>query len=104
MADLKNHPVVPHNQWIDARVALLAKEKELTRRKDDLARQRRELPWEKVEKKYVFVGPKGNESLADLFENRSQLIVYHFMFDPSWDAGCRIARTLPTASTASSST
>jgi predicted dithiol-disulfide oxidoreductase (DUF899 family) len=88
MADVKNHPVVAHEKWIDARVALLAKEKEFTRLKDDLARQRRELPWEKVEKKYVFIGPKGKESLADLFENRSQLILYHFMFDPSWDAGC----------------
>ncbi|MDQ6801042.1 MAG: thioredoxin family protein [Acidobacteriota bacterium] len=88
MTDVKNHPVVSHDKWIDARVALLKKEKEFTRLKDDIARQRRELPWEKVEKKHVLTGPKGKEALADLFENRSQLIVYHFMFDPSWDAGC----------------
>ncbi len=76
-----------NDKWLKASVALLKKEKEFTKLKDDLARQRRELPWEKVEKKYVFVGPKGKETLADLFENRSQLMVYHFMFDPSWEAG-----------------
>src|SRR5947207_14207356 len=80
--------VVPHDKWIAARVALLNKEKDFTHLKDDLARQRRVLPWEKVEKQYVFAGAKGKESLADLFEDRSQLIVSHFMFDPSWDARC----------------
>jgi len=64
MADAKVRPVVSHEKWLDARVALLKKEKDFTHLKDDLARQRRELPWEKVEKKYLFVGPKGKESLA----------------------------------------
>src|SRR5204863_7651419 len=85
---IKAHPVVSHEEWLSARTAFLAKEKEFTRLRDDLSRQRRELPWEKVEKQYIFDGPKGKESLADLFENRSQLIVYHFMFAPTWDAGC----------------
>ena len=69
--------------------ALLAKEKELTRLRDELSRQRRELPWERVEKEYVFDGPSGKETLADLFDGRSQLVVYHFMFTPDWDAGCK---------------
>src|SRR5205814_7137062 len=87
-SNVRDHAVVSHEEWLSARTAFLAKEKEFTRLRDDLSRQRRELPWEKVEKQYVFAGPKGKESLADLFEDRSQLIVYHFMFDPSWDAGC----------------
>jgi len=66
----------------------LAKEKEFTRLRDELNRERRLLPWEKVEKRYVFDGPKGKETLADLFENRSQLVVYHFMFTPEWNEGC----------------
>jgi predicted dithiol-disulfide oxidoreductase (DUF899 family) len=66
----------------------LRKEKEFTRLRDELSRQRRELPWEKVEKAYVFDGPKGKETLADLFDGRSQLIVYHFMFGPGWKEGC----------------
>src|SRR5580765_2565569 len=86
--DIKNHPVVSHEEWVAARTAHLAKEKEFTRLRDDLSRQRRELPWEKVEKTYVFDGPNGKASLAQLFEQRSQLVVYHFMFDPSWTAGC----------------
>ena len=85
---LKNHPVVSHEMWLAARTAFLAKEKELTRLRDQLSRERRALPWEKVEKAYVFDGPRGKETLADLFENRSQLIVYHFMFSPDWDEGC----------------
>ncbi len=85
---IKNHAVVPHDEGVSARTTLLKKEKEFTRLRDELSRQRRELPWEKVEKQYVFDGPKGAESLADLFENRSQLVVYHFMFSPEWDAGC----------------
>jgi len=67
----------------------LAKEKEFTGLRDELNRERRQLPWEKVEKRYVFDGPKGKETLADLFENRSQLVVYHFMFTPEWDEGCK---------------
>ena len=80
--------VVPHEQWVTERVALLAKEKELTRLRDELSGQRRELPWEKVAKSYTFDGPSGQRTLADLFEDRRQLIVYHFMFDPAWDEGC----------------
>jgi predicted dithiol-disulfide oxidoreductase (DUF899 family) len=83
------HKVVSSAEWLAARKGLLAKEKELTRLKDDLSRQRRELPWERVEKKYVFDGPNGKESLADLFGGRSQLVVYHFMFGPGWEQGCQ---------------
>ena len=85
---IKDHRVVPHDEWLEARKALLAKEKEFTRQRDELSRQRRELPWEKVEKTYVFDGLRDKETLADLFENRSQLVVYHFMFSPDWNEGC----------------
>jgi predicted dithiol-disulfide oxidoreductase (DUF899 family) len=85
---LTEHTVVGHDEWVAARTALLAKEKEFTRSRDDLSRQRRELPWERVEKDYVFEGPRGSETLVDLFDGRSQLIVYHFMFEPEADAGC----------------
>jgi predicted dithiol-disulfide oxidoreductase (DUF899 family) len=81
--------VVPHDEWIEARKALLAKEKEFTRLRDELTRQRRALPWERVEKDYVFDGPQGAETLAELFDGRSQLVVYHFMFGPDDDAGCK---------------
>jgi predicted dithiol-disulfide oxidoreductase (DUF899 family) len=87
-SDLKDHPVVSHEEWLSARTAFLAKEKEFTRLREELSRQRRELPWEKVEKQYVFDGPGGKETLAELFENRSQLVVYHFMFAPEDDEGC----------------
>jgi predicted dithiol-disulfide oxidoreductase (DUF899 family) len=80
--------VVPPAEWLAARKELLRKEKELTRLRDELSRQRRALPWEKVEKQYVFDGPRGKETLADLFGGRSQLIVYHFMFGPGWKEGC----------------
>lgn len=80
--------IVSPEEWILARKNLLAKEKELTRLRDELSRQRRELPWESVEKRYVFDGPEGRETLADLFSGRSQLIVYHFMFGPDWPEGC----------------
>ena len=85
---IKNHRVVSHEEWLAARTAFLAKEKEFTRLRDELSRRRRELPWETVEKRYVFDGPSGEEALTELFENRSQLIVYHFMFNPEWDEGC----------------
>jgi predicted dithiol-disulfide oxidoreductase (DUF899 family) len=88
-SNIKNHAVVSHEEWIEARTAFLAKEKEFTRLRDQISQQRRELPWERVEKKYVFDGPGGKESLAELFENRSQLVVYHFMFNPESDAGCK---------------
>jgi predicted dithiol-disulfide oxidoreductase (DUF899 family) len=86
--DLEQHRVVTHQEWLAARTVLLAKEKEFTRLRDELNRQRRNLPWEKVEKNYLFDGPSGEESLADLFGSKSQLIVYHFMFAPDWDEGC----------------
>ena len=80
--------VVAPADWVKARKDLLAKEKAFTRLRDDLSRQRRELPWEKVQKNYVFDGPKGKVTLDDLFDGRSQLIVYHFMFGPGWKEGC----------------
>lgn len=80
--------VVSQAEWVKARKELLRKEKEFMRLRDDLSRQRRELPWEKVEKKYVFDGPRGKETLGDLFAGRSQLAVYHFMFGPGWKEGC----------------
>jgi predicted dithiol-disulfide oxidoreductase (DUF899 family) len=83
------HKVVSHAEWVEARKAFLAKEKEFTRLRDELSRERRALPWEKVEKSYVFDGPKGKMSLADLFAGRSQLIVYHFMLGPDWEQGCK---------------
>ncbi|MBI3784549.1 MAG: thioredoxin family protein [Deltaproteobacteria bacterium] len=86
---VENHKVVSHQQWLAERTALLAKEKELTRLRDELSQQRRELPWERVDKEYVFDGSQGPQTLADLFGKCSQLIVYHFMFAPDWDAGCK---------------
>lgn len=86
--NLKSHPVVSHEQWVGARRALLAKEKEWQNLRDDIARQRRELPWEKVEKNYVFDTPAGKKSLADLFDGRNQLVVYHLMFGPGWKEAC----------------
>src|SRR6202051_5020332 len=85
---IEAHSVVPHEEWLAVRTAFLAKEKEFTRLRDELSRQRRELPWERVDKEYVFDGPNGKETLAELFENRGQLVVYHFMFPPDWDEGC----------------
>ncbi len=80
--------VVTPNEWLVARKELLAKEKEFSRLRDELSRKRREIPWEKVEKNYAFEGPNGKENLADLFDGRGQLIVYHFMFGPGWKEGC----------------
>src|SRR5438445_1268123 len=85
---IKDHAVVSHEKWLSARAAFLAKEKEFTRLRDELSRERRELPWEAVKKEYVFEGSAGRQTLAELFDGRSQITVYHFMFDPSWDAGC----------------
>ena len=82
------HPVVPGDQWVNARKTLLAREKELTRLQDQIARERRALPWVRVEKDYVFDTPEGKRSLADLFEGRSQLVVQHFMFTPGKEQGC----------------
>jgi predicted dithiol-disulfide oxidoreductase (DUF899 family) len=80
--------VVSQAEWVKARKELLKKEKEFSRLRDELSRQRRELPWERVAKAYVFDGPRGKETLADLFGGRSQLIVYHFMLGPDWKEGC----------------
>lgn len=82
------HKVVSQDEWLTARKALLDKEKEFTNARDRLSAERRELPWVKVSKNYVFDGPDGKQTLADLFDGRSQLVVYHFMFDPDWGAGC----------------
>ncbi len=87
-SDLAHHPVVSREQWLAARTALLRKEKDFTQLREELARQRRDLPWERVEKAYVFDGPDGQESLAELFAGRSQLVVYHFMFSAANEAGC----------------
>ena len=86
---MTKHQIVNHEQWLDARASFLAKEKEFTHRRDELNRQRRELPWERVTKEYAFEGENGRETLADLFGKRGQLIVYHFMFAPDWEIGCR---------------
>jgi predicted dithiol-disulfide oxidoreductase (DUF899 family) len=86
---VQNHKVVSRDEWLEARKQFLIKEKEFTRLRDQLSKARRELPWERVDKTYVFDGPGGKETLAELFQGRSQLIVYHFMFDPAWEAGCQ---------------
>ncbi len=86
---MNTHQIVSHDEWMDARRRFLSKEKELMRLRDELSRERRELPWERVGKDYVFDGPAGKETLSDLFAGRHQLIVYHFMFAPDWDTGCR---------------
>jgi predicted dithiol-disulfide oxidoreductase (DUF899 family) len=85
---LDNHRVVSAKQWVAARKKLLVKEKKFSRLRDALNQERRKLPWVKVEKDYVFEGPKGKETLAELFGGKSQLIVYHFMFGPGWKLGC----------------
>jgi len=82
------HKVVPHDEWVEARKAFLAREKDFSRQREALARDRRDLPWEAVTKEYVFDGPTGKRTLPDLFDGCSQLIVYHFMFPPEWDEGC----------------
>ena len=85
---MEPHKVVSHAEWIAARKAHLAEEKAFSKARDALSRKRRELPWEKVENDYVFDGPSGKETLAGLFGGKSQLIVYHFMLGPGWEAGC----------------
>ena len=85
---MTDHQVVSREEWAAAREDLLAREKEHTRMGDELARQRRELPWVRVEKEYRFDAGDGTRTLADLFDGRSQLLVYHFMFGPSYQAGC----------------
>ena len=81
--------IVSREEWLVARKAHLAAEKELTRQRDRLAAERRALPWVRIDKPYQFEGPDGRVSLADLFAGRSQLVVYHFMFSPDWEEGCK---------------
>ena len=83
------HAVVSEAEWVEARKRFLEKEKEFTRSRDALNRERRALPWVKVEERYTFDGPDGEETLAQLFAGRKQLIVQHFMFDPDWKAACK---------------
>src|SRR5262245_46099584 len=81
--------VVSEAEWLIARKDLLTREKELTRLRDEVSRHRRELPWVKVNKEYVFDGTNGKETLVNLFDGRNQLSVYHFMFGPDWEEGCK---------------
>lgn len=83
------HTVVSHQAWVEARKNFLAAEKAFTQARDRLSQQRRDLPWEQVTAEYVFDGPHGRRTLAELFEGRSQLVVYHFMFAPDWGEGCK---------------
>src|SRR6266851_8868136 len=88
------HTVGTREEWRKARFDLLKAEKELTRRGDELARQRQELPWVRIDKKYRFETDEGGASLADLFRGRSQLLIYHFMFGPEYTAGCATCSTI----------
>jgi predicted dithiol-disulfide oxidoreductase (DUF899 family) len=85
---IENSKIVSRDEWLAARKKLLAKEKQLTRERDAVSAERRQLPWLKVEKNYIFDSPVGKKTLADLFDGRSQLIIYHFMFGPEWNEGC----------------
>ncbi|HEX3226295.1 MAG TPA: DUF899 domain-containing protein [Gaiellaceae bacterium] len=91
---MTEHRIATQDEWQDERNTLLAEEKELTRRSDDLARKRRELPWVKVEEDYAFETEHGTKSLAELFDGRSQLLVYHFMFGPPYTAGCPVCSSI----------
>lgn len=83
-----NHEIVSREEWLNARKALLALEKEETKLRDKVRAERLTLPWVKVDKTYAFETPQGRKTLADLFDGRSQLIVYHFMYGPAWETGC----------------
>ena len=85
---MPSNTVVTRDEWLKARKAHLAREKEFTRLRDQLSAERRAMPWVKVDKPYVFEGAEGKVTLGDLFDGRRQLIVYHFMFGPHWEAGC----------------
>src|SRR5258705_4527446 len=85
---IENPKIVSRDEWLAARKKLLAKERQLTHERDAIAAERRQLPWVKVEKNYVFDSPGGKKTLADLFDGRGQLIIYHFMFGPDWEEGC----------------
>ena len=86
---MEPHKVVSHEEWLAARRQLLAEEKELTQLRDRLSQRRRDLPWERVGKDYVFEGPHGRETLPQLFDGKHQLAVYHFMLGPGWSEGCK---------------
>ena len=86
---MQPHGVVSRQQWIEARKALMAREKELTRAREAVSEERRNLPWVKVEKNYVFDGPSGKVTLGDLFKGRPQLVVQHVMFKPEWEVACK---------------
>src|ERR1700756_3784221 len=86
---MEHHKVVAHKEWLAARRQLLAEEKEFTGLRDRLSQRRRDLPWELVDKDYVFAGPNGRETLSQLFDGRHQLAVYHFMLGPDWEEGCK---------------
>ena len=88
-SEMNRSRIVSRSEWLVARKDLLTREKELTRLRDEVSRHRRELPWIRIDKEYVFDGPAGRETLADLFGGRSQLIVYHFMLGPGWEEGCK---------------
>ena len=89
IAEVNNHPVVSKDRWLDERKKLLAREKELTHLRDQIARERRALPWVRIDKAYTFDAPEGKRTLADLFEGRRQLMVQHFMLAPGWEQGCK---------------
>ncbi|NOX81589.1 MAG: DUF899 domain-containing protein [Alphaproteobacteria bacterium] len=86
---MKTGQIVSKDEWLKARLGLLEKEKQASRERDALTRQRMAMPWVEISKDYVFEGPAGQVSLRDLFEDHDQLIVYHFMFEPDWEAGCK---------------
>lgn len=86
---MQTHEVCSREEWLEARKALLIKEKEFTRQRDQLSADRRSLPWVLVDQDYCFDGPNGQESLGDLFAGKRQLVVYHFMFGPDWEEGCK---------------
>ena len=86
---MQPHKIVSRQEWIEARKAHMAHEKEFTRARDRLSEERRALPWVKVDKAYSFDSGDGNKTLADLFAGRSQLVVQHFMFAPEWNEGCK---------------
>src|SRR5436190_6402778 len=91
---MTSHQIGTREQWLAARGELLAKEKELTRRKDQLAAERRNLPWVPIEKEYRFDTDAGSKTLAELFDGRPQLLVYHFMFGPDFTAGCPVCSSI----------
>jgi predicted dithiol-disulfide oxidoreductase (DUF899 family) len=91
---MTTHTTATREQWLAARIELLEAEKELTRRGDELAKRRQELPWVRIEKDYSFETEAGTKSLADLFDGRSQLLVYHFMFGPTYEAGCPVCSSI----------